>query len=270
MSFFPSTPTPAAKSARCDYNISWMERTFGNRKNAESLLGPELENGNLTRGDYEKIITTVPNARFSDLTGFAITGACTLAYSRFKPPKISVGVVGYLAGELLGTGLRIWRHTSCFRSIENLNGFSRAMDNVKRKVGYSPGAMNLTRSLPTSYGEEIPFQQEADTPYGESPEAAAVAAPAVGAPAATAPQTPAKKSRWEEIRAARRADGPNKSWENIRQGRRPDGTPLPKQPASRSPSGQSSPSPFRDDDRAEAQASFDALLERERNMGSSK
>ncbi|KAJ6483904.1 hypothetical protein DFH09DRAFT_399475 [Mycena vulgaris] len=277
MSFSRTPP-----EGRCEYNLSWMDRTFRSRKNSESLLVPELANGNLTPGDYERLMTSLPGLQYSDLTGFTISGVGALLYSHFKPPpKITVGLVGYLVGLTLGKGLRMYTHQTYFRSIENINGFSRAMDNVKRKVGYAPGLLSLSRPLSVAEGDQLPFQQEAgnlpvlvistvltrvlDTPYGESPEPMAAAAPV-----SATPQEPLAKSRWDEIRAARRVDGPGKAWENIRQGRKPDGTSSPKQTAS-DPSESESGSSWtpRDSDRAAEQASFDAMLERERKMSSS-
>ncbi|KAJ7109918.1 hypothetical protein C8R44DRAFT_883941 [Mycena epipterygia] len=268
-------PLTQGREGRCDYNVRWMDATFRSRKNSESLLTPELENGNLTRRDYEALMAALPGAQYSDLAGFGIGGLGTLLYSRFKPMKVSVGLIGYLAGTTLSKALRLYTHTSYFRSIENLNGFARAMDNVKRKVGFSPGLISLSKPLPyAAEGDQPPFQQEADTPYGEAaPAPAPSAAAPAAAPATPTPQAPAAaKSRWDEIRAARHADGPSKAWENIRQGRKPDGTPMPKQLAaseSEPQGGQSWESTFRDNDRAAEQASFNAMLDRERNMGSS-
>ncbi|KAJ7675319.1 hypothetical protein B0H17DRAFT_132082 [Mycena rosella] len=236
----------------CEYNVSWMDRTFSAVKRSESLLAPELQNGNLSRRDYDALMRSLPGLHHSEFLGYVVSGAGVFLYSR-KTPKLSVGIIGYILGLALGKGLRVYTHTSYFRSIENINGFSQAMDNVKL---------------------EIPFQQEADTPYGESPEPSVAVARTPALPA-SASQAPLAKSRWEEIRAVRRAaDGPGKAWENIRQGRKPDGTPLSKQTASEterseSDNGQSWTSAFRDNDRAAEQASFDAMLEKERKMSSS-
>ncbi|KAJ6575415.1 hypothetical protein B0H19DRAFT_641748 [Mycena capillaripes] len=267
----PSSSNGPSRPGFFIYNIAWMDTTFHTRKHSESLLGPELENGNLTRRDYDALMVALPGVQYSDLTGFAVSAVGTLWYSRFKPPKVSVGLVGYLCGAMMGKAMRVYTHRDYLRSIENINGFARAMENVKRKVGYSPGILSLTRPLSFT-DEERPFQQEADTPYGESvPESMPQPAPAPAVTSTSASPPSRGKSRWEEIRAARRADGPSKAWENIRQGRRPDGTPLPKpRSASESRSGQSSePLTFRDSDRAVEQASFDAMLERERKMSSS-
>ncbi|KAJ7492336.1 hypothetical protein FB451DRAFT_1217952 [Mycena latifolia] len=258
---------PGPYDGRCEYNVSWMDRTFRSRKYSESLLAPELENGNLSRQDYEALMRSLPGIQYSDLTGFAMSGTGVILYSRFKPPKISVGLLGYLCGLTVGKGLRMYTHLSFFRSIENINGFERAMANVKRKVPYDRGLVSFTAPLSSDW-EQPPFEQEADTFYGQSPEPSAAVATTV--PAAPTPKAPLAKSRWEEIRATRRVDAPSKAWENIRQGRKPDGTLLPKQTGPESESGQPwTPSTFRDSDRAAEQASFDAMLERERSRSSS-
>ncbi|KAJ7459162.1 hypothetical protein B0H11DRAFT_1737509 [Mycena galericulata] len=253
------SPSP---SPRCEYNIQWMDRTFRDPKASEKLLSAELENGNLTRRDYDRIMANLPGFQYSDAVGPVTSGVASILYSRYRRPNFAVVMVGYMVGDLVGRGARIWTHQRCFLSIENVEGFSRAMDNVKRQVGYKPGLISLTRPLLVSDGESA-FQREFEPASTVAP----TADPPSALPATT--QTPLVKSRWDEIRA-RRADGPNKAWENIRQGRRPDGTPVPRRSAPQSRNDTNDqPSPFRDDDRAAAQASFDAMLERERNKSSS-
>lgn len=62
---------------------------------------------------------------------------------------------------MLGSIMRLSRHQKGLSSIENVHGFSRAMDNVKRKVNTVPGAVNLSRELSSRDGEEFPFHKEA-------------------------------------------------------------------------------------------------------------
>ncbi|KAJ7651656.1 hypothetical protein DFH06DRAFT_549768 [Mycena polygramma] len=267
MSSSSSSSTGPSHPDRFLYNVAWMNRTFHSRAVSESLLAPELENGNLTRRDYDALMTRLPGVQYSELAGFAISGLGAVAYSGFKPPKAPVVLVSYVAAEVLGKSFRLYAHRTCLQSIEDINGFSRAMENVKRKVGFTPGLLNFERPLSWAQAESG-FQQEMDTPYGESPQAAA--APVASSTSTTPP--PRAKSRWEEIRTVRRADGPGKSWENLRLGRRSDGTPLTKPSPSEPREEQSSSSEFatfRDTDRAAQQASFDAMLERERKMNSS-
>ncbi|KAJ7193320.1 hypothetical protein GGX14DRAFT_589042 [Mycena pura] len=246
---------------RCDYSVSWMDRTFSTRRKCESLLGPELENGNLTRNDYDALMAALPGVPYSNLIGLSAGGIGAIALSRPKPPSLSAGLLAYACGSTFGKVLRVYTHQKFFRSVENINGFSRALDNVKRKVGYTPGLINFSRPLAPADWEHPPFQQEADTPYGGPIEPIP---PAAAAPTSVNTQTSPVRSRWEEIRAARRVEGPGKAWENIRQGRTADGSPLPKL----EPQSSSNDSSLRDDNRAIAQASFDAMLERERKMNS--
>ncbi|KAJ7897172.1 hypothetical protein B0H14DRAFT_3597294 [Mycena olivaceomarginata] len=243
---------PPGLADKCVYDVSWMRRTFYRRKYSESLLTPELENGNLTRKDYDALLALGSGAWKTERRHDQSVVSFQAAH------KVIAALGGYFFGEVVGWGLRLNGHNRYFRSVEDVNGFARAMENI-------------VRPLSSAYGEPAarepqPFQKETDTPYGESlPEQAAEAA----APTSRPPPAAAAKSRWEEIRAARRADGPGKAWENIRQGRRPDGTALPKKSEFDTRSEPSEATPFRDTDRAAAQASFDAMLERERRMGSS-
>ncbi|KAJ7269431.1 hypothetical protein B0H12DRAFT_1009634 [Mycena haematopus] len=288
----PTAPSPD----KCVYDVSWMDRTFYRRKSAESLLAPELENGNLTRKDYERLVAFVPggglktDVRYLRLTISAFVASGVWALSKKPPNGFLITAGGWCLGETLGKGLRVNAHFKYLRSIEDVNGFSRAMENIKRKVGYTPGLIQLVKPLSSADGEPAPFQGETgklqprsaavllltsflDTSYYEETVPGPTAATS---PTSTSrPQLPsaspvAAKSRWEEIRAVRHADGPGKAWENIRRGRRPDGTLLPQKSEFETRSEPSEPSPFRDIDRAAAQASFDALLERERRMSSSQ
>jgi hypothetical protein len=248
-----------------------MDRTFSRRKNAESLLGPELEKGNLTPRDYDALVAFVPGSRWkTDIVGLGLGAVIASAWTITKRPNaFLVTAGGYCLGETLGRALRVNAHVKYLRSIEDVNGFSRAMENIKDKVGFSPGMVQLVKPLSSADLEitSSPFQKETDTPYGDSLSPEPASASTSRPPLPSSP--PAVKSRWEEIRAARRADGPSKAWENIRQGKRPDGTPIPQKSEFETLSA-SEASPFRDSDRAAAQASFDALLERERRMGSPK
>ncbi|KAJ7040322.1 hypothetical protein C8F04DRAFT_1254081 [Mycena alexandri] len=253
------------------YNPQWMDDTFRNRKEAQSLLGPEVQNGNLSRRDYDALMTTLPGFRFTEFTGAAVSAAALLLTSaRAQQTKI---IGGYILGLTLGKGIRIYQHQSLFNGLENVAGFERAMDNVKEKVGYKAGAVVLVRPLSAFGDTEQPFQPETETPYmAEQPMAEQPQLRAAQVPSGSAPSSPQPKSRWDEIRAARRVDGPGKAWENIRQGRRPDGSPLPRRAESKPWDGErqsSEPFSFRDTDRAVEQANFDAMLERERKMSSS-
>lgn len=68
----------------------------------------------------------------------------------------------------MGWGLRLNGHNRYFRSVEDVNGFARAMENVKHKTGYSPGIIQIVRPLSSAYGEPAarepqPFQKETGT-----------------------------------------------------------------------------------------------------------
>ncbi|KAF7337496.1 hypothetical protein MSAN_02222600 [Mycena sanguinolenta] len=269
----PTAPSPD----KCVYDVAWIDRTFHRRKTAESLLGPELENGNLTQKDYDRLVAFVPGGELkSNIMGLSLSAVITTgvwALSKKRPNTILLTAGGWVFGETLGKGFRVNAHLKYLRSLEDVNGFSRAMENIKRKVGYTPGLIQLVKPLSSLDGELAPFQKEIDTSYYEEklPESTTTPSPTP----TSRPQPPAAspapaKSRWDEIRATRHVDGPSKAWENIRQGRRPDGTSLPTKSEFESRSEPSEASPYRDIDRAAAQASFDALLERERRMSSSQ
>jgi len=48
----PRSPTQPDQSAR-PYPLEWMESTFNSKERTESLLRPEVENGNVTYHDME-------------------------------------------------------------------------------------------------------------------------------------------------------------------------------------------------------------------------
>lgn len=43
-----------------NYNVRWMARTFNTRAKVESILGPELAEGNISSHDYEAAIKFLP------------------------------------------------------------------------------------------------------------------------------------------------------------------------------------------------------------------
>ncbi|KAJ7170190.1 hypothetical protein C8R46DRAFT_1217790 [Mycena filopes] len=263
---------PAVPPDKCHYNPRWMDSTFRSPKEAKSLLGPELESGNLSRRDYDALLKTLPGFRFTEVR--AALSAAGMFTSRARQIKI---IGGYVLGSLLGSSYRLYQHRNLFNGVENITGFARAMDNIKAKVGYTPGAVVFVRPLFPSMedgGEpEHAFEQDApqDIPTDESmpeePQQQPLRVVRASPPPTATASSPQPRSRWDEIRAERRRpEGPGKAWDNIRAGRRPDGSPLPKQELRDGPD--SAELPFRDSDRAAEQANFDALLEKERKMGS--
>lgn len=48
----PRSPTQSGQSTRA-YPLKWMEDTFNSKERTESLLRPEVENGNVTYHDME-------------------------------------------------------------------------------------------------------------------------------------------------------------------------------------------------------------------------
>ncbi|KAF7307141.1 hypothetical protein MIND_00507500 [Mycena indigotica] len=264
-------PQPEAGPSRVvniNYDPKWMDRTFSSRRKIETLLGPELGT-NITRRDYELLMHTLPGLHYTDFLGIPIgVGVWLAAGNRrtkfaWKAGAFVAGAASMVAGEVL----RLYTHTKIFKRIENKHGFSRAMDNVKLKVGFSPGLVSFTGKFSEDEAEQAfaadPVNLEPDAPIDSPPRAIPSLSPS------PSPQQPAY-SRWDEIRANRNKEG-NKAWENIRKGRRADGSSIQNQsesPPETPSSSNSQPvlTPFRDEDRAAAQAAFDALVDRERNM----
>ncbi|KAJ7070799.1 hypothetical protein C8F01DRAFT_1107901 [Mycena amicta] len=240
---------PQAGPSRCDYSPGWLDRTFNSRRKVETLLGPELDK-NLSRKDYELLLRSLPGPHYTDFVGIT-TGIAAMLLPRKKPASIASALVVCAVGSVVGQAARMYTHLQVFKSIENRHGFARAMESVKRKVGYTPGLITFSGKLPAEEPEQPFAQMEPDAPF----ETASETAPP---PKPSAPG----KSRWDEIRTDRRVDGSRKAWDNIRQGRRADGTSLQKLPDPQS----ESQSSFRDEDQVAAQAAFDALVDRERNM----
>ncbi|KAJ7293044.1 hypothetical protein C8J57DRAFT_1703887 [Mycena rebaudengoi] len=265
-----STDPPPPPRNDAEYNVHWMDRTFRSRTACETLLLPEVQNGNLNAQDYARILAARPFIRFSGILGYALSGVGVyLSVRALRPPRLALAGASFVAAPVLGEALRVAGHLRLFRAVEDVDGFARAMDNVRRKVAYAGlGPITLKRRLRAVEGDERPFAdavEQGTTEYGES------AAPPDGVPPRTVPNAPVRaaagKSRWDEIRETRSRTEENKTWESIRRGRpRPSAANVDSsggQPPSSEPLG------YRDDDRAGEQARFDAMLEKERNMGAS-
>ncbi|KAJ7878601.1 hypothetical protein B0H13DRAFT_2668096 [Mycena leptocephala] len=223
----PTTDTDPSQTSNSPsdkflYNVSWMEQTFRNRKHSESLLDPELQNGNLSRKDYDTLMGTLRVAPYYDLAGYAIVGLGTAFYTRFKVPTFTVGIAGYTGGKMLGSIMRLSRHQKGLSSIENVHGFSRAMDNTR-----------LTGSAPESPPESLPesLPQPVVAPVSSTPLYHHHAQSRVG-------------MKYALLRDALMG--------------------LVKPGRTFVKAGDPMPSTFRGSDRAAEQASFDAMLERER------
>ncbi|KAF7303289.1 hypothetical protein MKEN_01293000 [Mycena kentingensis (nom. inval.)] len=257
-----SSPAPA-RTAVLDYNPGWMDKTFKSQARVEALLGPEL-GINLSRKDYDTVLRVFSGPRYTDFFGVgAGIAAMTLPPVVLKRRvSIPLGLAAYTVGSVAGAVSRHFTHIQVLRGLENPHGFARALESVKRKVPYTPGLIGFSRKLPPAEEEErLPFSElEPDLPPVEG-----FAGQRTKIPNPPPPTVPGK-SRWDELRAARRVAEAS-VWDNIRAGKRADGGATTTQsPAKPDATEYNSATPYRDEDRIAAQAEFDALVERERRM----
>ncbi|QRV76077.1 hypothetical protein RhiJN_04092 [Ceratobasidium sp. AG-Ba] len=229
------------------------------------ILRRQMEKGNITHTD----ITTLQRYQQSwDYSRIGLLGGAltTSVWGRFiRQPPLPVGrlfglsTLAAFVGASLGTGFQVRAGIQAVNSLENPDRFKKALVEMSqellaqrqaalRRITGSQQPGNAVQS-----GEETKLADSWDNRSRQSSPAAAPVTPghlAKGAPSG---------DRWSQLRAQKPTAQPT-AWDTIRQTH---------EPSSPSPSTQNEPMIESDEDkrRRQAQAEFDALLERERKMG---
>ncbi|KAJ7597132.1 hypothetical protein C8J56DRAFT_1159102 [Mycena floridula] len=181
-----------------------IRQVFINRARIDKLLLQERENGSLSDHDYRAIVdlwsSRVP---LYPIYGMTVASIMPWAYLIRRSLKLSappsalalvnmlgltscVGLMGFMAGAGIGRS----SVDKVFKSLENLEGFQTAMDNVMQsKQNFGPGD-ELTQSLPDP---------------DSKPELV------------TAKEPVTTTSRWDEIRNANLRGATPSAWELLRQ-----------------------------------------------------
>ncbi|KXN89940.1 hypothetical protein AN958_04944 [Leucoagaricus sp. SymC.cos] len=258
MSDPPSTPPQS--TAPFSYNVRWMTNTFNTRARVESLLGPEQAAGNVSTHDYNAAINFLPG--FHRYYGVP---ALSAVYVLRRPSWSQLRTLGLAAGSAFGSlavgnALTLKSHYDFVRSLNNPGGFARAVDRIQKQSGRPPPSSPVIQrkyNVEEELHGNIEDRQELATPEP-------VAEPLSQSPH-TQPQTSSAETRpsrrWDQIRAANAATTSSSSWDALRQKHE-------KPRIQNSGTATSSKIPNEQvDDRTAEQAEFDALLEKERNIG---
>jgi len=198
------------------YNVRWMDNVFNSRSTTEALLSPQREAGNLTLNDY--------NASLDFLSGYhrhypvlGVLMAITLVFP-FRNPKWSqlkthaVNVTAGLGGFTFGRLAVISAHYNYLCTIENPDGFSKAMENVQSKLGAPKAGLVIARTYqPALPDDAYPNQTPDDSLQLMLPSSNSESSPSKPG------LTDKERSKWEQIRAANNRTVHSSSWDTLRQ-----------------------------------------------------
>ncbi|KAH9898009.1 hypothetical protein C8Q73DRAFT_683352 [Cubamyces lactineus] len=250
---------------------SWFDHAFASRQKAEQLLRPDLENGLLTRHDYDLAVSFLPGpVRYLPYVHTAVWGGLSaLAVYRFKlKVRFPTTVVGVSAVTGYGVGIVHYfrEHRRFARQLQDREAFLLVLDNVNRRLGNSMPLISQSdrdkilehiNKRRAENGEVLDAGIEIVTDVGDSTDSTALT-DSLPDPNTSQEGTARPKSTWEAIREANaRNTGRHSSWDELRQRHERQRT------AGRVQQKESVPEEV-EDPRAKAQAEFDAILEAER------
>ncbi|RXW24748.1 hypothetical protein EST38_g1104 [Candolleomyces aberdarensis] len=250
-------------------NLIWMERTFKERATTETLLAPERENGLLTSHDYDAAVNFLPGPHRHYNTIATALGGCA-SYAARRPGwtgsrTASFVILGAFTGRAMGSAFAVWQYYRFIDSIQEPEGFSKAMENVQRRLGQPalhgpPIIAKVDPHHSSRPASDDGVREDTDMPvFSSNPVEQAPSNPPN--PSQSQPQT-----SWDRIRAANSSKAQQSSWDAIRQSQ--GKASLQRQSQSNTSANSSGPGSYPDDhDRTEEQAKFNSLLEEERNYG---
>ncbi|KIK80857.1 hypothetical protein PAXRUDRAFT_833288 [Paxillus rubicundulus Ve08.2h10] len=233
------------------YPLDWLCRTFPTRERTIELLRPELEDNALSRHDYELATRFLPgpHQRWSIVYAGGVSGAAFgygyyVARPRWSVAKLGFGTAAaFMLGMTFGAFRQFMAHYQFANSLEDPQGFMNALNHVDKRLGGS-GSIGFTlqrirrESLEAGQGTDhakhiLGPEMVREEDWGEQQD-----------------NTNANMSRPTETTSRQRHE--RTKLPNSKSSPR-DGTPTSEA-----------------DQRAAAQAKFDALLEAERCSGQSQ
>ncbi|EKM83803.1 hypothetical protein AGABI1DRAFT_110405 [Agaricus bisporus var. burnettii JB137-S8] len=244
-------------SPALSYNVRWVTRTFSSRAKVEALLGPEHSAGSISSHDYDAALSFFPG--FHNYYGIILSTATLAAVYVFRKPSWSRlrfwGVAtGTSFGSLaLGNALTLKSHFDFVRSLNNPAGFAEAMERIQKQSGLQqPHGPVIQRKYNIEEGLHGNVEQHQDLVSTEPEPLQQQTAPV---------QQGRSSSKWDQIRASNAAASPSSTWDALRQKQQKS---QPQKPQNDTPRRNENAS----DDQTIDQAQFDALLDKERNVGS--
>ncbi|KAH0838379.1 hypothetical protein J3R83DRAFT_6662 [Lanmaoa asiatica] len=248
--------------------IAWLHKTFTTRQRTAELLRPELEEHVLSPHDYELATRFLPgpnmywHVAYGAGTSAAVYGyGSYLARPRWNNWRLRIGsVAAFLVGSTYGTFRQFLVHYRFANSLENPQGFIEALKHVDERLGGS-GRIGFAFKEMLTKKPEI----KSDLDHTDHAQDAGILPEEGWVDSDISRSDPTRlRTKWNEIRAANSRSADQSSWDTIRQryerSRLPDSSAPP---SDRCPTTEA-------DQRAAAQAEFDALLEAERRRGQSQ
>ncbi|KAI6047555.1 hypothetical protein EDC04DRAFT_3050758, partial [Pisolithus marmoratus] len=259
------------------YPLDWLTSTFRSRERTVELLRPELENNVLTQHDFDLAVRFLPSSHshWPMLYGSATAGATAFyGYRVARPPwgqrkTVIFGGAAFVVGMMYGGFRRFVAHRQFSESLDNPEGFVLALSHVHKRLG-GDGNIGFTLrriqqkrlDTPADTGD---YSQSSETGFENltrSDTTGTSVVISIDIPRVTGSNNPNSstgfKSRWDEIRAANaRSIAQQSTWDAVRQRQERNRMPVP--------STNNDQSTDEREDRAAAQARFEAMLEAERH-----
>lgn len=253
--------------------LTWLEATFNTRARTEHLLRPELDNGVISKRDFDAAVDFFPGAqRYYSIAGGILGTFSIVLYGQLlrRPPlpvhrMASLAAFASAGGVLGGTVVRANAHADFFRTLDDRTSFFQALDNIQTRLGEKVSSDSHPNSPHSASGKEnqdmfdaagTSREWEAGSPVGKSTDRHASRPSSPPVQPSSQPKT-----RWEEIRAEHARNlATRSSWDELRQNAsRPksDGAGNERVGISQDPV----------TERLAEQQKFDALLEAERQKG---
>ncbi|KAF9569660.1 hypothetical protein CPC08DRAFT_652539 [Agrocybe pediades] len=193
-----------------------MDRTFRSKAITESLLAPERDKGNITYRDYDASLQFLPGMHRYYTFLFTLGSASFFLLpgpKKWKPQRrLAAGASLAMSCYVMGRASELAAHFAFLRSLENPEGFGKAIENVQSQLGQLEHTGLITRpNKSTDDGFSIDENGNVETPSVTSiPDASRV--PKTQAAPAAPPS-----SKWDEIRKKHNPAAHNSAWDAIRQ-----------------------------------------------------
>ncbi|KAF5375240.1 hypothetical protein D9758_000189 [Tetrapyrgos nigripes] len=215
-----------------------QERDAGTISHKDALLTTAIISFNQSLNTYVPVTT----ATFAGLAYFATRG---------RPISLPARCLGIAAaasfGPVLPSAVGAFKHRSYVQQLDNPPSVVQALKNIRENA-------RLPVSREPDFSIDVPFESSPKNADSIPSEVSRQPQPTAKA---NTMETQKQSHRWDEIRSVNSNKAPASSWDALRQKHERNQIP---------PTAGSPPQTDADQDRVQAQAEFDAMVDRERNM----